>query len=108
MSLSTNKIILANATTNTAGAFFQTVTVNAVSTGNGTVVPAGVYIMFPSTDVTVLANNGSGNAVVVAANTGGVIMSDGVNVFVKNASGNATVTLLATNGGLSVSGTYNS
>ena len=109
MSLSTNKIILANATTNTAGAYFLTTTVTAVATGNGTVIPAGVYLMFPQANVSVLANNGSANATLIAANTGGVIISDGVNVFAKSsyASGD-TVTLLATNGGQSVSGTFNS
>ena len=109
MSLSTNKIILANATSNTAGAYFLTTTITAVNTGNGTVIPAGVYLMFPQANTSVLANNGSSNATLIAANTGGVIISDGVNVFAKSsyASGD-TVTLLATNGGQAVSGTYNS
>ena len=109
MSLSTNKIILANATSNTAGAYFLTTTVAAVNTGNGTVIPAGVYLMFPQANTSVIANNGSSNSTLIAANTGGVIISDGVNVFAKTsyASGD-TVTLLATNGGQAVSGTYNS
>lgn len=109
MSLSTNKIILANATSNTAGAYFLTTTVAAVNTGNGTVIPAGVYLMFPQANTSVIANNGSANATLIAANTGGVIISDGVNVFAKTsyASGD-TVTLLATNGGQAVSGTFNS
>ena len=108
MSLSTNKIILANATSNTAGAYFLTTTISAVNTGNGTVVPAGVYILFPQANTSIIANNGSSNATVLPANTGGVIISDGVNVFAKAASGTTTVTLLATNGGQAVSGTYNS
>lgn len=109
MSLSTNKIILAGAQTNTAGAYFLTTTLSAVNTGNGTVVPAGVYLMFPQANVSVLAYNGSSNATLVAANTGGVIISDGVNVYAKSsyASGD-TVTLLATNGGQNVSSTYTS
>ena len=41
MSLSTNKIILAGAQSNTAGAYFLTTTITAVNTGNGTVIPAG-------------------------------------------------------------------
>ena len=107
MSLATNKIILAGATTNTAGAYFLTTTLAAVNTGNGTVIPAGVYLMFPQANVTVLANNGSSNATLIAANTGGVIISDGVNVYAKTsyASGD-TVTLLATNGGQNVSSTF--
>ena len=107
MSLSTNKIILANSTTNTAGAFFQTTTITAVSTGNGTVIPAGVFLMFPQANTSVLAFNGSANATLIAANTGGVIISDGVNVYAKTTASSDTVTLLATNGGLAVSGTYN-
>ena len=108
MSLSTNKIILAGAQSNTAGAYFLTTTVSASNSGNGTVIPAGVYLMFPQANVSVIAYNGSANATLVAANTGGVIISDGVNVYAKSsyASGD-TVTLLATNGGQSVSGTYN-
>ena len=108
MSLATNKIILANATSNTAGAYFLTTTVTAVSTGNGTVIPAGVYLMFPQANTSVIANNGSSNSTLIAANTGGVIISDGVNVFAKTSATTDTVTLLATNGGQAVSGTYNS
>lgn len=109
MSLSTNKIILSGAQSNTAGAYFLTTTVAAVSTGNGTVIPAGVYVMFPQANTTVIAYNGSSNATVMAANTGGVIISDGVNVYAKTSNaGGDTVTLLATNGGQAVSGTFNS
>lgn len=108
MSLSTNKIILANSTTNTAGAFFLTTTVTAVSTGNGTVIPAGVFLMFPQANTSVIAFNGSANATLIAANTGGVIISDGINVYAKTTASSDTVTLLATNGGQAVSGTYNS
>ena len=108
MSLSTNKIILASAQTNTAGAYFLTTTVTAVSTGNGTVIPAGVYVMFPQANTSVIAYNGSSNATVMAANTGGVVISDGVNVYAKSTQTADTVTLLATNGGQAVSGTYNS
>jgi hypothetical protein len=106
MSLATNKIILANATSNTAGAYFLTTTVTAVSTGNGTVIPAGVYLMFPQANTSVIANNGSSNATLIAANTGGVIISDGVNVFAKTSATSDTVTLLATNGGQAVGSTY--
>lgn len=110
MSLSTNKIILSGAQSNTAGAYFLTTTLSAVNSGNGTVIPAGVYLMFPQANVSVIAAQSStSNATLIAANTGGVIISDGVNVFAKSsyASGD-TVTLLATNGGQAVSGTFNS
>ena len=106
MSLATNKIILANATSNTAGAYFLTTTVAAVNTGNGTVIPAGVYLMFPQANTSVIANNGSSNTTLIAANTGGVIISDGVNVFAKTSATTDTVTLLATNGGQAVSSTF--
>ena len=108
MSLSTNKIILSSAQTNTAGAYFLTTTLTASNSGNGTVIPAGVYLMFPSANVTVIAaQSNTANATLIAANTGGVIISDGVNVYAKTtyASGD-TVTLLATNGGQHVSSTY--
>jgi hypothetical protein len=106
MSLSTNKIILAGAQSNTAGAYFLTTTVTAVNTGNGTVIPAGVYLMFPQANTTVIAYNGSSNATLIAANTGGVIISDGVNVYAKTSATSDTVTLLATNGGQNVGSTY--
>ena len=108
MSLSTNKIILSGAQSNTAGAYFLTTTLTASNSGNGTVVPAGVYLMFPQANVSVIAAQSStANATLIAANTGGVIISDGVNVFAKSsyASGD-TVTLLATNGGQAVSSTF--
>lgn len=108
MSLSTNKIILAGAQTNTAGAYFLTTTVTAVNTGNGTVIPAGVYLMFPQANTSILAYNGSSNATLIAANTGGVIISDGVNVYAKTSATSDVVTLLATNGGQNVSSTYTS
>ena len=79
MSLATNKIILAGATSNTDGAYFQTSIVNAVATGNGTVVPAGIYLMVPAANVTVVANTGSANSTILANNTGGMIISDGYN-----------------------------
>ena len=106
MSLSTNKIILAGAQSNTAGAYFLTTTVTAVNTGNGTVIPAGVYVMFPQANTSILAYNGSSNVTVMAANTGGVVISDGVNVYAKTTASSDVVTLLATNGGQNVSSTY--
>ena len=106
MSLGINKIILANASANTAGAYFQTQTVTAIDSGNGTLVPAGVFIMVPSANVTVIANTGSANSTIMAANTGGVVISDGINVWVKNASGNATVTMIGVNDGQSAPETF--
>lgn len=107
MSLAGNKILLAGAVSNAAGAYYQTTTVSAASAGNGTVLPAGLYILFPTANVTVLAYDGSANTTWIANNTGGTVFSDGVNVRLKAASGNITVTLLAVNEGLAASGTFN-
>ena len=104
MSLATNKILVVGTNTNTAAAYFQTTTVTATTAG--AVIPAGVYLMFPTANVTVTANNGSTVATSLANNTGGVIISDGQNVFATAASANTSVTLLATNGGQAVGSTY--
>lgn len=106
MALALNKIIIAGAGTNTAGAYFQTSTITAVTTP-GTVVPAGVYLMFPTANVTVTANNGSSFSTLVANNTGGVVISDGVNVNVVAAASNTSVTLITVNGGQATAGTFN-
>ena len=49
MALGLNKIVLANAATNTAGAYFEPVTVAATS--SGVAVPGGVYVMPASTSL---------------------------------------------------------
>jgi len=104
MALGLNKITIAGAVTNTAGAYFQTSSLTATTVGN--VIPAGTYIMMPTANVTVTVNTGTATSQLMANNTGGVVISDGVNVY-ANASTNTTVTLITVNGGLSVSGTYN-
>lgn len=110
MSLSSNKIILANAATNGAGAYFQ-----AYAAGNATVtLPAGIWVIPPTANVTIELNtNTSGNIsnasyqVIVANNTGGTFIADGTNVRANVLSGTPTITLFGTNGGQNVSGTYN-
>jgi len=108
MSLAANKILLANAATNTAGAYIQ-----PYALGNATaVIPAGWYQMLATANVTIemnTSNNISSPTWVVslANNTSGVIISDGVNVQLL-ATTNATVQLVTVNGGSPVSGTYNS
>jgi hypothetical protein len=113
MSLGLNKIILANATTNTAGAYWQ---LTSVTANNTTVlIPAGTYLAFPTGNVTieaVSAYNATSNvatySTLLANNTGGVIISDGVNVRANVTVATATTMILATvNGGQNVSGTYN-
>ena len=113
MSLGLNKIILANASTNTAGAYWQ---LTSVTANNATVlIPAGTYLAFPTGNVTIEAvsaynaNNSTATwSTLLANNTGGVLISDGVNVRANVIVATATTMILATvNGGQSVSGTYN-
>lgn len=104
MALGLNKILVAGALTNSAGAYWQTTTVTATTAG--VVVPAGTYLMFPAANVTVTANNGSTITTLLANNTGGVLISDGINVFVNAASTNTTVTFVTVGGGQAVSSTY--
>lgn len=104
-----NKILVAGAATNAAGAFIQ-----AYSAGNATVtVPAGDYFIAPTANVTIELNtNTSGNisnaswAVVVANNTGGYFISDGVNMRANVLSGTPTITLYQVNQGQAVGETY--
>jgi hypothetical protein len=113
MSLALNKIILANATANTPGAYFQLANISATTAGN--VIPAGTYLI-PGTSnvfitVVTAVNATTGNATAVsnllAINTGGVVISDGVNVFANATTNVANVTVLTIDGGQNVSGTYN-
>jgi hypothetical protein len=107
MALALNKIILANATTNTAGAYFSNVTLTAANAG--TVIPAGTYMLFPSANVVITANNGSTITTLLANNTGGMILSDGVNLFAQSTiAGAGTVTAVTINGGVNANSTYTS
>jgi len=123
MALALNKIILANAASNTAGAYLQPVTITGIGTGNATsmnagvstaqYIPAGLYILPTSTNnvaIEVNAYTGSANAwtTYVASNVGGTIISDGFNVR-GNATTTATqsLTLYTVNGGNTATGTYN-
>jgi hypothetical protein len=123
MALALNKIILANATTNTAGAYLQGVTISSVGIGNTTamnagassaqLVPAGVYILPQTTNnvaIEVNAYTGSANAwtTYIAANTGGTVISDGYNVRANATTSTQTLTLYTVNGGNTATGTYNS
>lgn len=118
MSLSTNKIILSGAGTNTAGALFQVQTVAATS--SGVVIPAGVYQYAASSSInanvvvqinsTTDGNVSNGTWInVVAVNTScGLFMSDGITVRALSANAAANITLFTTNGGQAVTGQFNS
>lgn len=118
MALGLNKILVANASANTSGAYLQPVTVANVGAGNATAmtnsqfIPAGTYLMLPAANVTIEVNNYTGTAnswtTLLANNTGGVLISDGFNVRANATTGTQSVTLLTVNGGQAVSGTYNS
>jgi len=116
MALGLNKILISNASANTAGAYFLPVTVANVGAGNATAmtnaqfIPAGMYLMLPAANVTIEVNNYTGTAnswtTLLANNTGGVLVSDGFNVRANAVSGTQTVTLLTVNGGQAASYTY--
>jgi hypothetical protein len=114
MSLSTNKILLANASTNTAGAYFQVVSFNvtANTTQANTTIPAGLWFVTNTANVTIYFNTSNNVAsptftTALANNTAGLVFSDGVNVLANSALGNVTINLYGSNGGSAVSGTYN-
>ena len=113
MSLSSAKIILANSSTNTAGAYFQFS--NVAATSAGVTIPAGIYQIVTSANVYVQVNTSTNiaaptwsNITVTTGNAGPqVIISDGTNVQAVSVNAAATLVLLGTNGGQAVSGTYN-
>ena len=122
MSLSSNKILLANALTNQAAAYFQTVTVSSVGIGNATAmnagvssaqfIPAGWYVLPSSTNnVTIEINTGAAGAnswtTYIAANTGGTIISDGWNVRGNATTGTQTLTLYGLSQGQNATGQFN-
>lgn len=123
MALALNKIILANAVTNGAGAYLQGVTISSVGIGNTTsmnagassaqLVPAGLYILPQTTNnvsIEVNAYTGTANAwtTYIAANVGGTVFSDGWNVRANATTSTQTLTLYTVNGGNTATGTYNS
>ena len=117
MALGLNKTILANASSNTPGAYLQPVTVSSVGAGNGTamlnsqLVPAGTYLLPPTASVKIELNQYTGTAnswgVLIADNVGGVLISDGFNVRANATTGTQSVTLWTVNGGANATGTFN-
>ena len=125
MALGLNKILVTNTSTNTASAYFQTVSITSVGIGNATAmnagvssaqfVPAGLYIYPPTANVTIEVNNYNTSTNVnawttlVAANVGAAtLVSDGWNIRANATTATQTVTLFTVNGGLAITGQYNS
>lgn len=114
MALSTNKIILANAATNSAGAYFEpTVVYTGTGATTGVAVPAGVWTMLPTTNVVIQLNTSSNLAAPSWSNLSAVnvgvplFLSDGINVqAISSNTANITVTLYGVNGGTAVSSTF--
>ena len=123
MSLSLNKILLANAATNTAGAYLQGVTISSIGIGNTTLmnagvssaqtIPAGAYILPQTTNNVAIEVNAYTSAganawtTYIAANTGGTVISDGYNVRANATTSTQSLTLYTSNGGNNATGTYN-
>ena len=109
MSLSQNKVLLANVATNQPGSYFLTQTISNVGSGNATTmtnaqfIPAGEYVLLPTANVTIEFNTYASNVnswtTWIAANTGATIVSDGFNVRANATTGTQTVTLYTPNGG---------
>jgi len=76
-SLASNKILLAGANTNVAGAYVQTANVAATTAGN--IIPTGLWWVTATANVIIQANNGINFGNVGVANAGGLVMSDGIN-----------------------------
>jgi hypothetical protein len=99
MAIAMNKIIVSGTTTNNASAYFQTTTIAAVTTGNGTVCTAGTYQINAQANISVIMFDGSAWGTLIANNTGGSFTSDGTNVAIKALNANTTATLVTVNGG---------
>ena len=109
MSLSQNKVLLANVATNQPGSYFLTTTVSNVGSGNATTmtnaqfIPPGEYILLPTANVTIEFNTYTSNVnswtTYIAANTAGIILSDGFNFRANATTGTQTLTLYTPNGG---------
>ena len=125
MALGLNKILVSNLSTNTAAAYFQTVSITSVGVGNATAmnagsssaqfVPAGTYVYPPTANVTIEVNNYNTSTntnawtTLVAANVGAAcLISDGYNIRANATTGTQTVTLFTVDGGQAVTGQYNS
>ena len=106
MALATNKILLENAASNSAGAYFQAVTYTVLPSAT-TTIDAGVFLVVAgASNVTVEAAVSAGSySTILASGVGGVIISDGTNVRFKNFVGTTGVpVVLEINEGAAASG----
>lgn len=108
MALATNKILLENAASNSAGAYFQAVTYTVLPSAS-TTIDAGVFLVVAgASNVTVEAAVSAGSySTILASGVGGVIISDGTNVRFTNFVGTTgSPVVLEINEGAAASGTY--
>ena len=110
MSLALNKIILAGANANSAGAYFLTTTFSVANT-TSTLVTAGTYLIAATANVNVEIQTASARNTwtpLLANGTGGMVISDGVNVrLTGTAAGAKTVTALSVNPVANATGQFN-
>ena len=110
MSLALNKIILAGANANSAGAYFLTTTFSVANTSS-TLVTAGTYLIAATANVNVeiqTASTGNTWTTLLANGTGGMVISDGVNVRLTGTTAGAkTVTALSVNPVANATGQFN-
>lgn len=114
MALGLNKILVANASANTAGAYLQPVAVANIGAGNATAMisavflPAGTLTIPPTANVVIEFNAYTGSAnswsTLLANNTGGVVISDGYNYRANAVTGTQSMTVWTVNGGSAVTG----
>ena len=106
MALAMNKILVANTVTNTTSSYLQTTTVAAVTSGNGTVITAGAYMMNGQANITIVMYDGANWGTMLGNGVGGYFLSDGTNVGAKAVNANTTATLVTVNGGQAANSTY--
>lgn len=110
MALALNKITIAGANANSAGAYFLTTTFSVNGTGS-TVLTTGTYLLGATANVNVeiqTASTGNTWSTLLANGSGGMVISDGTNVrLTGTTSGTKTVTALTVNPSANATGQYN-
>ena len=110
MALALNKITIAGANANSAGAYFLTTSFSVSGTGS-TVMTAGTYLIQATANVNVeiqTASTGATWGTLMANGVGGMVISDGTNVrLTGTTAGTKTVTALTVNPSANATGQYN-